>query len=201
MEDWFECAKNVTPPLIKIMNRLHQTYKSSVIPELTSRFQYKNSEMVPKLTKVVLNVGAGELHSNKGTLENVVQEIERIGGQKAVATKAKKAISSFKIREGNIVGVMTTLRGERMYDFVDKLVSITIPRLRDFRGLSRKSFDGNGNYSLGFKDQTVFVEIPYESITKPHGVEISISTTARTNEEGMALLELMGFPFEKKAQE
>ncbi len=180
------------------MNRMKEMYQKTVVPELKSKFGYTNLESVPRISKVVINIGAGDAHTNKGYLESILTDLSRITGQKAVSTEAKKAVASFKVRQGNVVGAMVTLRGERMYDFLDKLISITLPRLRDFRGLSRGSFDGRGNYSMGLKEHSVFIEIPYESITRVHGIQVTLSTTAKTNEEGMALLELLGFPFTKQ---
>lgn len=179
------------------MNRLKEYYITTATSALKDHFGFKNIERVPKITKVVLNVGSGEIQTNKAFQDELAKELATICGQKPVVTKAKKAISSFKVREGNDVGMSVTLRGERMYDFLDKLVSVTIPRVRDFRGLSRKSFDGSGNYSMGFKEQSVFSEIPYETIHHNHGLQVTITTTAKTNEEGLALLEALGFPFTK----
>lgn len=180
------------------MSRLQDHYTSKVAKELQNQFGYKNTELVPRIEKIVLNVGAGEIQTNKQYLDSIVSDLSKIAGQKGVVTKAKKAISSFKVREGNPVGIMVTLRGKRMYEFLDKLISITIPRLRDFRGFSLRAFDGHGNYSLGIKEQTVFTEIPYESINHLHGIQVVIHTSARTDEEGTALLAALGFPFAKQ---
>lgn len=179
------------------MSRIRENYIKVVAPDLKSRFGYSARELIPSLTKIVLNAGSAEIQSNKAFLDTLVTDMTKISGQKSVVTKAKKAISSFKIRDGSPVGVMVTLRGMRMYDFLDKLISITIPRIRDFRGFSPKSFDGQGNYSLGLKEHTVFTEIPYESIEKVHGLQVTIHTTARTDDEGYALLQALGFPFSK----
>ena len=179
------------------MNRLKEQYIKEVVPHLTKKFGYKNSERLPRIAKIVVSIGSGEMHSNKTLQEDVISDLQRITGQKPILTQAKQAISSFKLREGNTIGATVTLRNERMYDFLDKLISITIPRVRDFRGLSRKSFDKQGNYNLGFRDQSVFNEIPYESIRHTHGLQVTIQTSAKTPEEGMELLEQFGFPFVK----
>lgn len=180
------------------MNRLHKLYTDSIISDLKKRFGYKNIEAVPKLKKIVVNVGSGEMSTNKQYLEDVISDIRSITGQQPITTKARKAISAFKLREGNTVGVTVTLRNDKMYDFLDKIISITIPRLRDFRGLPSKSFDGHGNYSFGFKEQSMFNEIPYESIHRTHGLQVCIHTTAKNDEEGRALLEYLGTPFVKE---
>lgn len=179
------------------MNELQTLYHASVADELKKELGFANVERVPKLVKIVINVGSGEIGENKAHAESVLHDLQRISGQKPVITKAKKAISAFKVREGNSVGMMVTLRGTRMYDFLHKLISITAPRVRDFRGFRVSSFDGHGNFSLGLKEQSVFNEIPYESISKPHGLQITIQTTAKTNEEGLLLLKALGFPFTK----
>jgi len=181
------------------MSRLRKLYNESIITELKNRFGYKNIELVPKIEKITVNVGSGEMQTNKQYADDIVTDIKLITGQTPIVTKAKKAISAFKLREGNVVGATVTLRKDRMYDFLDKLVSITIPRLRDFRGLSLKSFDGHGNYSFGFKEQSVFSEIPYENIHRSHGIQITIQTSAKNNAEGKALLECFGVPFVKEA--
>lgn len=174
--------------------RLEEKYKKEVIGQLKEQFGYTNLLAIPRVTKVVLNVGVGR-NNDKARIDAVTNTLAKISGQKPVATKARKSISSFKIREGMIVGVTVTLRGKRMYDFLDKLVSITLPRVRDFRGISPKSFDKQGNYSLGFKESTPFPELKAEDLDQQHGIEVSISTTAQSREEGQALLTLLGFPF------
>ena len=179
------------------MTILKKMYLEKVVPELIKRFAYKNNELVPKMLKITVNIGAGDAHTNKQLLESLHSDLSKICGLKGVSTKSKKAISAFKVREGNIVGLMATLRGERMYDFAEKLISINIPRIRDFRGLSHKSFDGRGNYSFGFKEQMVFVEIPYETLSKSHGIQVTINTSAKNDAQAKALLELLGFSFKK----
>ncbi len=181
------------------MNSLKEKYQKEVVPELQKEFSYPNRELIPGLIKVVINVGRGEMN-NAQTKDEIVKNLSLISGQKPVLTKAKKAIAAFKIRQNQIVGAMVTLRGEKMYDFLEKLISITIPRVRDFRGLSRRSFDGHGNYTLAFREQSYFNEISYESIKTIHGLEISIQTSAKSNSEGMALLEKLGFPFTKNQE-
>ncbi len=182
------------------MSDLQKLYHSKIADELKKELGFANVERIPKLVKIVINVGSGEIGENKAHAENIQQDLRRISGQKPVITKAKKAISAFKVRQGNSVGMMVTLRGTRMYDFLHKLISITVPRVRDFRGFSPNSFDGHGNFSLGLKEQSVFNEIPYESIAKPHGLQITIQTTAKTNTEGMLLLKALGFPFTKNTK-
>lgn len=161
------------------------------------KFQYKSVMQVPKLNKIVLNIGIGTANDNPKALEGAVKDLTIITGQKPIVTKARKSIANFKLREGMNVGVKVTLRGERMYDFLDKLVSISLPRVRDFRGINPKSFDGRGNYSLGLKEQIIFPEIVYDQIDAIRGMDISITTTAQTDEESKAFLELMGMPFKK----
>lgn len=161
------------------------------------KFQYKSVMQVPKLNKIVLNIGIGTANDNPKALEGAVKDLTIITGQKPIVTKARKSIANFKLREGMNVGVKVTLRGERMYDFLDKLVSISLPRVRDFRGVNPKSFDGRGNYSLGLKEQIIFPEIVYDQIDAIRGMDISITTTAQTDEESKAFLELMGMPFKK----
>ncbi len=179
------------------MNRLEEKYKKTVIPEMMKKFEYKNVNQVPKLTKISVNMGVGEATQNKSLLEDAVKELTMITGRKPIITKAKKSISNFKLRAGMPIGCMVTLRGEIMYEFFDKLVSIVIPRIRDFRGMSPKSFDGRGNYSMGIKEQTVFPEIEYDKIKNIRGLNITIGTTAKTDEEGRELLRFLGFPFKK----
>jgi len=176
------------------MARLRDFYRKEVIAELTKQFSYDNPMQVPKITKVVLNIGSGEF-SDKKILDNAMGDLEKITGQKPVVTKARKSIAGFKIREGWPVGCKVTLRGERMYEFLDRLVSIAIPRIRDFRGLSPKSFDGRGNYAMGVTEQIIFPEIDYDKIDSLRGMDITITTTAKTDDEGRALLRAMQFPF------
>ncbi|RKD34124.1 50S ribosomal protein L5 [Thermohalobacter berrensis] len=178
-------------------SRLREKYKKEVIPALMEKFNYKNVMEVPKLEKIVLNMGIGDAKQNPKSLEAALEELTQISGQKAVVTKAKKSVSNFKIREGMPVGARVTLRGERMYDFFDKLVNISLPRVRDFRGVSPKSFDGRGNYSLGIKEQLIFPEIEYDKVDRVRGLDIAIVTTAKTDEEAREFLRLMGMPFKE----
>lgn len=178
--------------------RLKTYYHETVVPKLIEQFQYENIHQVPKLVKVVVNRGLGEASQNAKALESSLDEIATITGQRPVVTRAKKAIAGFKIRQGMPVGIMVTLRAARMYDFVDRLVSLSLPRIRDFRGIDPKSFDGRGNYSLGLREQLIFPEIEYDSIDQIRGMDISIVTTATTDEEGRALLKEMGMPFRDK---
>jgi large subunit ribosomal protein L5 len=180
------------------MARLKDVYKKEVIQELTNQFSYKNTMEVPKITKVVLNIGSGEF-SDKKVLDSAMKDLTQITGQKPIVTLARKSIAGFKIRDGWPVGCKVTLRGERMYEFLDRLVSIAIPRTRDFRGLSPKSFDGRGNYAMGVSEQIIFPEIDYDKIDTLRGMDITITTTARTDEEGRALLRAMKFPFRGEA--
>lgn len=179
------------------MNRLEQRYKEQVVPALMKQFNYSSIMQVPKIDKVVINVGVGDAIANPKALEEVVTEITQICGQKPIVTKAKKSIANFKLREGMSIGCKVTLRGERMYEFLDKLMNISLPRVRDFRGVSKTSFDGRGNYTLGVKEQIIFPEINYDKVNKVRGMDIVIVTTANTNEEGAALLSEMGMPFKK----
>lgn len=176
-------------------SRLLQKYKDEVIDQLIKEFNYKNRLMTPKLIKVVINVGLGEALADKAALDSAAQQLASISGQKPVITRARRAISSFKLRAGDQIGMMVTLRGEKMYIFLDKLFNIILPRLRDFRGVSPSSFDGRGNYSLGFAEQVVFPEIDYKTLDKLRGLEISIVTNAKNNQEAKRLLELLGMPF------
>lgn len=176
-------------------NWIRTHYKETVVPALVKKFGYKNINEVPKLEKIVLNMGLGDVRDNAKSFQLAVDELKLIAGQKPVVTKARKSVSSFKVREGMNVGAMVTLRGERMYDFFVKLVSIALPRVRDFRGLSNKSFDGRGNYALGVKEQLIFPEISYDQIEKVRGFDICVVTTAKTDEEARELLRLMGMPF------
>ncbi len=175
--------------------RLKTLYQDNIVPKLTEQFGYTNVHEVPKLVKISVNRGLGEASSNAKAMESSIKELATITGQRPVITRAKKAIAGFKIREGMPVGVMVTLRSEKMYSFLDRLISLALPRIRDFRGISPKSFDGRGNYSLGIREQLIFPEIDYDSIDQIRGMDISIITTARTDEEGRALLREMGMPF------
>ncbi|MDB9495195.1 50S ribosomal protein L5 [Spirulina major CS-329] len=175
--------------------RLKQLYQDTIVPKLTEQFGYTNVHQVPKVHKITLNRGLGEASQNAKALESSLSELAIISGQRPVVTRAKKAIAGFKIREGMPVGVMVTLRSDRMYAFLDRLISLALPRIRDFRGISPKSFDGRGNYSLGVREQLIFPEIDYDSIDQIRGMDISIVTTANTDEEGRALLKEMGMPF------
>jgi large subunit ribosomal protein L5 len=178
--------------------RLREHYTKSVVPALTKEFGYKNANAVPKVEKVVLNVGLGEATGNPKLMDPAVNELGAIAGQRPVVTKAKKSIAAFKLREGQSIGCRVTLRGERMYEFLDRLMNVALPRVRDFRGVSTKSFDGRGNYTLGIKDQLIFPEIDYNKVEKVKGMNISITTTAATDNEGRSLLKLMGMPFRQQ---
>jgi large subunit ribosomal protein L5 len=175
--------------------RLREYYLTNVVPALTKEFGYKNVMAVPKVEKVSINIGLGEATGNAKLMDAAVTELGAIAGQKPVITKAKKSIAAFKLREGMSIGTMVTLRGDRMYEFLDRLLNVALPRVRDFRGVSGKSFDGRGNYTLGVKDQLIFPEIDYSKVDKTKGMNISITTTARTDAEGLALLKQMGMPF------
>ena len=177
------------------MAQLKQYYKDKVVPELAKRFGFANTMRVPKITKVVLNMGLGEAVADKKILDNATSDLESISGQKVVITKARKSIAGFKIRDGWPIGCKVTLRGERMYEFIERLVNIAIPRIRDFRGLSPKSFDGRGNFAMGVSEQIIFPEIEYDKIDKLRGLDITITTTARNDDEGRALLNALHFPF------
>jgi large subunit ribosomal protein L5 len=179
------------------MDRLRTKYENDVIPALIKEFEYKNVNEVPKVVKITLNMGVGQATQNKAILDHAFKDMTKIAGRKPVITKAKKSISNFKLREGMPIGCMVTLRGEVMYEFLDRLIAIVIPRIRDFRGISPKSFDGRGNYSLGIKEQTVFPEIEYDKIDAVRGLNISIVTTARSDAEGRSLLRDLGMPFKK----
>lgn len=179
------------------VSRLKTKYEQTVVPQLLKEFSYKSVMQVPKLEKIVINVGVGDAVQNSKVIEDVVAEITQISGQKPVVTKAKKSVSNFKLREGMPIGVKVTLRGERMFYFLDKLISISLPRVRDFRGVSKDSFDGRGNYTLGIKEQLIFPEIKFDDIKKVRGMDISIVTTAETDQEGKALLAYLGMPFKK----
>lgn len=180
-----------------VTKSLRKKYNEEVVDALKNEFKYENVHQIPKLNKVVINMGVGEACHNSKLAELIVAQLTKIAGQKAVATKAKKSIATFKLREGMPVGCMVTLRGERMYDFIQKLICVVLPRIRDFRGISSKSFDGRGNYTLGLKEQSLFPEISYDEIETVLGMNISIITTAKTDEEGRALLKYLGMPFKK----
>ncbi len=179
------------------MARLKDKYASEVVPALQQKFQYKNVNEIPRLEKIVLNVGLGDCKDNAKSMEVAVAELATISGQKPLVTKAKKSIANFKVREGMNVGAKVTLRNARMYEFADKLMSIALPRVRDFRGVSAKAFDGRGNYSLGVREQLIFPEIEYDKVEKIRGLEMIFVTTAKTDEEAKELLRLLGMPFEQ----
>ena len=179
------------------MNRVLQYYKENVIKELTEKFGYTTVMQVPKIEKIVVNMGVGDAISNSKALDAAVEDLATITGQKPLITKAKKSIAVFKLREGMSIGAKVTLRGEKMYEFFDKLVSISLPRVRDFRGVNPNSFDGRGNYTIGIKEQLIFPEIVYDKVFKVRGMDIVIVTTAKTDEEGRALLSMLGMPFRK----
>ena len=179
------------------MNRLQEKYQTSVKSELQNKFNYKSSMQIPRVEKIVINMGCGDAVANSKVLDDAVEELALITGQKPIVTKAKKSIANFKLREGMPIGCKVTLRGERMYEFLDKLVSIALPRVRDFHGVNGNAFDGRGNYNLGVKEQLIFPEINFDQIKKIRGMDIVIVTTANTDEEGRALLTLMGMPFKK----
>ena len=180
------------------MNRLQEKYNTSVKTELQKMFNYSSVMEIPRLEKVVVNMGVGDAVANSKVLDDAVAELQAITGQKPVITKAKKSIASFKLREGMSIGCKVTLRGQRMYEFLDKLVSISLPRVRDFRGVSDNAFDGRGNYTLGVKEQLIFPEINFDNVKKIRGMDIVVVTTAKSDEEGRALLSLLGMPFNKK---
>ncbi|WP_419661532.1 RplE: 50S ribosomal protein L5 [Desulfosarcina variabilis str. Montpellier] len=177
------------------MSQLKTFYHDSVVPKLKEKFNYQNPMEIPKITKIVVNMGLGEAIHNIKIIDSAVEELKQISGQQPVVTRAKKSIAAFKLREGMPIGCMVTLRRKRMYDFLNKLINVALPRVRDFRGISGKAFDGSGNYSLGIKEQLIFPEIDYDKIDKIKGLNISIVTSAKTNEEGKELLKLMGMPF------
>ena len=181
-------------------SRLHERYTKEVIPALAKRFGHENSMAVPRLRKVTINIGMGEASANPKLLDTAAAELGQIAGQKPVITRAKKSIASFKLREGQEIGAKVTLRGDRAWEFLDRLISIAIPRIRDFRGLSPRSFDGHGNYTFGVTEQLIFPEIDYDRIDTTRGMDITIATTARTDDEGRALLAAFGFPFRKENQ-
>ena len=179
------------------MSRLKDLYSDQIVEAMTKKFGYKNIMEVPKLDKIVINMGVGEAKDNAKALESAVKDLETISGQHAVLTKAKKSVANFKIREGMAIGCKTTLRGEKMYDFLDRLVNLALPRVRDFRGVNPDAFDGRGNYALGIKEQLIFPEIEYDKVDKVRGMDVIIVTTAKTDEEARELLKLFNMPFEK----
>ncbi|MDP3899502.1 MAG: 50S ribosomal protein L5 [bacterium] len=179
---------------------LKELYAKEVAPKLKEEFGYKNNMAIPKISKVVINVGVGRFSKEKAYIDNVVETVKKITGQQPVQTKAKKSISAFKVREGMVVGVVVTLRGQRMYDFTEKLINVTLPRVRDFRGLDMKSVDRSGNLTIGLKEHIAFPEVGADDFDKIHGLEICLTTTAETNEKGLALFKLLGFPFKKEAK-
>lgn len=179
------------------MARLQEFYREKVVPQMMERFKYQNPMQVPRITKISLNMGVGDAVNNKKLLDNAVEDLTKIAGQKAVKTKARKSIAGFKIRDGYPIGCRVTLRRERMYEFLDRLVSVAIPRVRDFRGLSPKSFDGRGNYSMGVREQIIFPEIEYDQVDAVRGLDVTITTTAESDEEAKALLAAFDFPFRK----
>ena len=179
------------------MNRLRERYVKEIVPNMQKKFNYKSVMQVPKLDKIVINIGCGDATHNSKLLDAACNDLLQITGQKPVVTKAKKSIAGFKIREGQEIGCKVTLRGERMYNFLDKLISVSLPRVRDFRGLSPKAYDGRGNYTIGIKEQLVFPEIEFDDVVKVRGMDIVLVTTANTNEEAHALLEELGIPFRK----
>lgn len=182
---------------VKYVNRLQKKYKEEVRPALVREFGYSTIMMAPRLEKIVINMGVGDATQNSKALDDAVNDLTIIAGQHPVVTKAKKSIATFKVREGQAIGCKVTLRGQRMYEFLDKLVSIALPRVRDFRGISKNAFDGHGNYTLGVKEQLIFPEIDYDKVAKIRGMDIVFVTTAKSDKEAFALLDKMGFPFRK----
>lgn len=180
------------------MNRLHEKYNGDVVPALRKAFEYKNTMQVPRVDKVVVNIGMGEAMDNPKALESAVNDLTIITGQKPVMTKARKSIANFKLREGRLIGTKVTLRGEKMWAFLDRLMTTALPRVRDFRGVSPNAFDGRGNYTLGLRDQLIFPEIEYDKIDKLRGMEVTIVTTADNDNQARAMLQLLGMPFSKK---
>ena len=180
----------------KFLNRVHEKYVKEIVPNLVSK--YGNVNAVPKLVKITINAGLGDIKDNSKSIQLAQKELEQIAGQKPVLTQAKKSVANFKVREGQSVGMKVTLRGTRMYEFFDKFVSIALPRVRDFRGVSKKSFDGRGNYAMGVKEQLIFPEISYDQVEKIRGFDICFTTTANTDEEARELLAMLGMPFENK---
>ena len=179
------------------MTRLYETYKNEIVDAMTKKFGYKNVMQVPKLAKIVVNMGIGEAKENSKVLDAAVAELETITGQKAVTTKAKHSIANFKLREGMPIGCKVTLRGDKMYEFLDRLVNLALPRVRDFRGVNPNAFDGRGNYALGIKEQLIFPEIEYDKVDKVRGMDVIVVTTAETDEEARELLTQFGMPFKK----
>ncbi len=179
------------------MSRLKETYKNEIVDAMTKRFEYKNIMQVPKLEKIVINMGVGEAKDNAKLLDAAVKDLETITGQKVVVTRAKNSVANFKIREGQAIGCKVTLRGERMYEFVDRLINLALPRVRDFRGVNPNAFDGRGNYALGIKEQLIFPEIEYDKVDKVRGMDVIFVTTANTDEEARELLTLFNMPFQK----
>ena len=179
------------------MNRLQEKYSKEIVPSLREKYNYKSAMELPKIEKIVVNMGVGDATGNSKLLDAAVEDLKTITGQQPIITKAKKAIAGFKVRAGQSIGCKVTLRGENMYNFLDKLISITLPRVRDFRGISPKSFDGRGNYTLGLTEQLIFSEIDYDKVVKVRGMDIVIVTTAKTNEEALDLLKGFGMPFKK----
>lgn len=177
------------------MARLQEYYREKVVPQLMERFNYENSMEVPRISKISLNMGVGEAVTNKKILDSAMDDLTKIAGQRAVPTKARKSIAGFKIRDGYPIGCRVTLRRERMYEFLDRLIGVALPRVRDFRGLSGKAFDGRGNYSMGVREQIIFPEIEYDQVDAVRGLDVTITTTAKTDEEARALLEAFAFPF------
>jgi large subunit ribosomal protein L5 len=177
------------------MPRLQDRYRDEIVPAMMERFGYRNVMEVPRLEKIVVNIGEGEALQNAKALDNAVTDVTTITGQKPIITRARKSVATFRLREGNPIGVKVTLRGERMYSFLDRLLNIALPRQRDFSGVSRTAFDGRGNYTLGLREQLIFVEIDYDKIDRVRGMEVTMVTSARTDEEGRALLEMFGMPF------
>ena len=179
------------------MSRFHTLYSEKIVPELTKKFGYKSIMEVPRITKITLNMGVGEAIADKKLLDNAAADLAAISGQKPLITKARKSVAGFKIRQGYPIGCKVTLRGERMWEFFERLITIAVPRIRDFRGLSAKSFDGRGNYSMGVREQIIFPEIDYDKVDRVRGLDITITTTAKSDEEGRALLAAFDFPFRK----
>jgi large subunit ribosomal protein L5 len=194
-------TSKATPKAAPTTPRLKERYRKEIVPALMKEFSYSNVMQAPVVHKIVINIGMGEALQTPKAMENAVRDLSDITGQRPVVTKAKRSVASFKLREGNPIGCTVTLRGNHMYDFLDKLVSVALPRLRDFQGVSRDSFDGRGNYTLGIREQLVFPEINYDKIDKVRGMEITIVTTAHTDEEGRRLLQLVGMPFKHQQTE
>lgn len=182
------------------MSRFREKYENDIIPQMMTKFSYKNKLQVPKLEKIVINMGVGEAKESSKILESAMSDLEKISGQKPVMTKAKNSVANFKIREGMPIGCKVTLRGERMYEFADRLINLALPRVRDFRGINANSFDGRGNYALGIKEQLIFPEIEYDKVDKVRGMDIIFVTTARTDEEAKELLTLFNMPFKKNKE-